>query len=111
MRILMGGLGAILLAAVLPPPAAPARVAASGVCEQLSSLALPGATLDGIQPAANLLILLAGPFPVAIEMGQELIECRLMQRPISLLRGRGRHSVSLCLRVYTPAVAAGEPPV
>jgi feruloyl esterase len=53
MRILMGALCAILLASVLPQPAAPAVVvAAAGMCEQLSSLALPGTTITLAQKVA-----------------------------------------------------------
>jgi tannase/feruloyl esterase len=51
MRILMGGLCAILLAAILPQPAVPV-VAAAGMCEQLSSLALPGTTITLAQKVA-----------------------------------------------------------
>jgi len=53
MRILTGALFAILLAWVLPQRAAPAVVlAAAGVCEQLSSLALPGTTITSAQKVA-----------------------------------------------------------
>ena len=51
MRILMGGLCAILLAAILPQPAVPVA-AAAGMCEQLSSLALPGTTITLAQKVA-----------------------------------------------------------
>jgi feruloyl esterase len=66
MRILMGGLCAILLASVLPQPTVPI-VAAAGMCEQLSSLALPGTTVTLAQrwhPAHLPRPRLARPSPV-----------------------------------------------
>ena len=50
MRILMGGLCAVLLAALLPLPRP--TVAAAGPCEGLSSLTLPGTTITSAQTVA-----------------------------------------------------------
>jgi feruloyl esterase len=50
MRILMGGLCAVLLGAVLPVPRP--TVTAAGPCERLSSLALPGTTITLAQTVA-----------------------------------------------------------
>src|SRR5438128_9084745 len=50
MRILMGGLCAVVLAAVLPLPRP--TIAAAGPCERLSSLALPSTTITLAQTVA-----------------------------------------------------------